>query len=80
MVPGVMEPLVGWLSGKTRGGSLLRRWAMAVTRSIPRQVVHLVDAAAPGLPEPPGQQRDPADLGEPLHRRQAGSASATAPW
>ena len=69
MVPGVMEALVGWLSGKARGGILLRRWGMAVTRSPLGQLVYLVDVAAPGLLEPLGQERDPADRGEPPDRR-----------
>jgi hypothetical protein len=42
---------------------------MAVTRSPLGQLVHLVDVAAPGLLEPLGQQRDPADRGEPPDRR-----------
>ena len=61
-------------------GILLRRWAMAATRSPLGQLVHLVDVAAPGLPEPLvssgtwpiGVDHQTAD--------QAGSASTTAPW
>ena len=55
---------------KARGGILLRRWGDGGHEVTPLgQLVHLVDVAAPGLPEPLGQQRDPADRGRPPDRR-----------
>lgn len=53
---------------KARGGSLLRRWAMAATRSPPRAAGTPGGRRRPRPPRAAGQQRDPADRGEPCRR------------
>jgi hypothetical protein len=79
MVPGAMEVLVGWLSGRPVGVACsgAGRWRPRGHRL--GQLVHLVDVAAPGLPEPLVSSGT-RPIGVNHAADPARSASAAAPW